>query len=540
MKRIVVVILVLTTILYFVESSESVGLKHYKPFLTMDHTEDKYILNWSPIPYFGYYEVEILNHIPDIGQYSTPNVPAHRIVKYRTFDNFITIDQNFPESAYFRVSAHGLFHHPIGLYSDLLPITEANFNAEAVQDKPRSLSNYPATAPAPNIPMLLWTVLPGAVYYELELLSAPPENPNDIYTSNNYQIFFSREVFTNGYSIDLSTYPGNHLYWRVRALDYDGNPIGVFSDATEIFIDHSLPQVLKPISNTGYKAANMPMPLYPVYSWIPIAGAATYEVELTTVPPENPNGIQPSRYRIRDQLVEMGADCYDENPLFTPGTYYWRVRGLDQNGQAVGVYSDAESFVVNPAVGKYAATFGDSITHGGGAVSYSPANVEYSFQTYLSFPTLNLGKSGDTSESMLNRFDADVLPLHPTFLIIMGGSNSLREGIPASQVIKELTAIRDKSIANGIRPIFLTLPPINPDAIQQVFNEETVSNWQREFAAVNSFIRQQRYHIDLEPYFADGNHTLPLRYATDGLHLDIEGKKLMAQIINANWSTVTQ
>jgi hypothetical protein len=114
MKRIIVVILVLTTILYFVESSESVGLKDYKPSLTMDHSEDKYILNWSPIPYFGYYEVEILNHIPDIGQYSTPIVPAHRIVKYRTFDNFITIDQNFPESAYFRVSAHGLFHHPIG------------------------------------------------------------------------------------------------------------------------------------------------------------------------------------------------------------------------------------------------------------------------------------------------------------------------------------------------------------------------------------------------------------------------------------------
>jgi lysophospholipase L1-like esterase len=539
MKRIIVVILVLTTILYFVESSDTVGLKYYKPSLTMDHIEDKYILNWSPIPYFAYYEVEILNHIPDKGQYSSSIVPAHRIVKYRTFDNFITIDQNFPESAYFRVSAHGLFHHPLGSYSDLIAMSEANSSVNTVQNKPHPLTNYPVTAPAPNIPMLLWTVLPGAVYYELELLSSPPENPNDIYTSN-YQVFLSREVFTNGYSINLSTYPSNHLYWRVRALDYDGNPMGVFSDATEIFIDHSLSQTLKPISNTGYKAANMPMPLYPVYSWIPIAGAATYEVELTTAPPENPNGIQPSRYRIRDQYVEMGTDCYDEKPLLTPGTYYWRVRGLDTNGNAIGVYSDAESFVVNRDIGKYAGTFGDSITHGGGAISYSPADIEYSFQTYLSFPTINLGKSGDTSESMLNRFDADVLPYHPTFLIIMGGSNSLREGIPASQVIKELTAIRDKCIANGIRPIFLTLPPINPDAIQQAFNEETVPNWQKEFAEVNSFIRHQQYHIDLEPYFADSNHILPLHYATDGLHLDIDGKKLMAQIINANWSTVTQ
>jgi lysophospholipase L1-like esterase len=126
------------------------------------------------------------------------------------------------------------------------------------------------------------------------------------------------------------------------------------------------------------------------------------------------------------------------------------------------------------------------------------------------------------------------------FLIIMGGSNSLRGGVPGSQVIKELSAIRDKCLVHGIRPIFLTLPPINPQAIRQVFNEETVPEWQKEFAVVNHFIRQQRYHIDLEPYFTDGNQTLPLRYATDGLHLDIEGKKLMAQIINANWASVTQ
>ena len=539
MRRFLVLLLILTAILYFIESNESIGLSDYKPTLDIKNTDDKYSLSWSSIPYFAYYEVEIVNQIPEASQVISAVNPLHRIVKYRTFENSININQHFPQSAYLRVSAHSLFHHPLGSYSDFIPITETNSNRENTQNKPHSLVKYPASAPASDIPMLLWTVLPRAVYYEIELLSSPPENPNGISTSN-YQVLFSREVFTNGYSVNLSTYPSNHLYWRVRALDYNGNPIGVFSDATEIYIDHTLPRNLKPLSNTGYKAANMPMPLYPVYSWIPIAGAATYEVELTSAPPENPNGIQPSRYRLRQNIVTTGSDCYDETPLFTPGTYYWRVRGLDKNGMAVGVYSDAEPFVVNHEVGKYAGTFGDSITHGGGAISYSPADVEYSFQTYLSFPTINLGKSGDTSESMINRFDADVLPYHSSFLIIMGGTNSLRGGVPASQVIKELGAIRDKCVVHGIRPIFLTLPPINPEAIQQVFNEETVPDWQREFATVNHFIRQQRYYIDLEPYFADSNHTLPLRYAADGLHFDIEGKKLMAQIINANWPTVTQ
>lgn len=539
MRKLLLLITVIAALLYFIENSEQAGLSAYKPALNITNTEDQYTLSWSPVSYFAYYEIEIVNQISEKNQDFSSDLPVQRVIKYRTFENSITINQNFPKSAYVRVSAHSLFHHPLGSHSDYTAITKANTDAEKAENKPYSLIEYPAHAPASNFPVLMWKPLPGAVYYEIEFLNFPPENPNDL-SPSRYQYFSSREVFTNGYNIDLSAYPGNHLYWRVRALDYNGNPLGVFSDAAELYINHALPVNLKPISNTGYKAANMPLPLYPVFSWIPITGATSYEVELTSKPPENPNGIMPSRHRLRHQIITGGSDYYDETPLLTPGIYYWRVRGLNEKGMAVGVYSNAEAFTVDHAAGKYAATLGDSITHGGGAVSYSPADMEYSFQTYLSFPTINLGKSGDTSASMLNRFDNDVLPYHPAFLIIMGGTNSLRGGVPASQVIKELTAIRDKCLVHGIRPIFLTLPPINPEAIMQVFNEETVPEWQKEFAAVNYFIRQQRYYIDLEPYFRDENQTLPLRYATDGLHLDIEGKKLMAQIINANWPAVTQ
>lgn len=498
---------------------------------------NEYILTWSKLPYFAYYEVEVLHHSPEEELEAKSFVPSYRIAKYRTFKNTIKIDHNFPDNTYLRVSAHSLFHQPLGYYSAPVPISSIRLDNTIL--KPTPITTYTKSAPAPNVPLLMWTILPGTVYYEIEFLNAPAENPNGILPSR-HQVHSTREVFTNGYSIDLSQYPNHSIYWRVRSLDYGGNPIGVFSDVTELFIDHTLPQILKPISNTGYKAANMPMPLYPVYSWIPITGATNYEVELTSNPPENPNEVKPSKYRLRQAIVHGGMDYYDEEPLIAPGTYYWRVRGLDQYGKPVGVFSDAEAFTVNPAIGQYAATFGDSITHGGGAISYSPADMEYSFQTYLAFPTMNLGKSGDTTETMVQRFNADVLPVHSKFLIVMGGSNSLRGGIQADQVIKELTWIRDKSLAHGIRPIFLTLPPINPTAIHQAFNEETAPDWQRQFAAVNYFIRQQRYNIDIEPYFMNANRELPLQYATDGLHLDIEGKKLMALVINANWERVTK
>ncbi len=535
-------LLLLTTIavgLYFVEADENIGFSKYKPVLDVRYVASEYILTWPKIPYFAYYEVEVLNQNPGDGTSIQGTLPAYRIVKYRTFENTIKIDQHFPKSAYLRVSAHSLFHNPLGFYSNSVPITELTSGNEETLFKPVAITIFPQTSPAPTIPLLLWKPVAGAVYYEIEFLSKPPENPNGIAPSL-YQLHSSREVFTNGYSIDLSKYPTNQIYWRVRALNFHGEPIGVYSDATPLFIDHTLSQLLKPVTNTGYKAANIPMPLYPVYSWIPITKAVTYEIEVTNNLPENPNDIKPSKYQIRHKIVQGATDCYDEEALMAPGTYYWRVRGLDEIGRPVGVYSDAEQFVVDPTIGKYAITFGDSITHGGGAISYSPADVEYSFQTYLSFSTINVGKSGDTTESMLARFDRDVVPYHAKFVIIMGGSNSLRGGARATQVIKELTAIRDKCLANGSRPIFLTLPPINPVAINEAFSESTVSDWRKEFSAVNFFIRQQRYYIDLEPYFTDTNHELPTYYATDGLHLDIEGKKLMASIINANWIRVTK
>lgn len=539
MKRLLFIVLVLAGLLYALENTTIAGLSQYKPTLTASLENNEYMLSWDKIPYLAYYEVEVLNKPSNNDSFSAPATQS--IVKYRTWQNKITIDNNFPFNTYWRVSARGLFQRPLGYYSDSINLSQImGITAQDFHNiKPVVTSQYPADHPAPVKPMLLWSVVPGAVFYEIEILNSPPEEPNTI-TPSRHRIHSSREVFTNGYNADFTNYNSPLAYWRVRALDYDGNPLGVYSDASEININNSLNPPLKPIINTTFNKSGMPTPLYPAYSWIPIVGTVSYEIELTNAPPENPNSTSPSQYRIWSKEVIGSFDCYDEQPRIVPGTYYWRVRGLDMFGKPVGVYSDADQFTVDLSKGNYAATFGDSITHGGGAISYSPADWEYDYQTYLHFTAVNLGKSGDTSETMVDRFDKDVLPYHPRFLLILGGTNSLRGGTTSAQVIRDLATIRDKCIVNGIRPIFLTLPPINSAAIDRAFNEGTIPNWREQFDLVNNFIRQQRYYIELDPYFCDSNRELPDHYAIDGLHPDIEGKKLMAQIINANWSRVTR
>lgn len=537
MKRLILAILVAITAVYAVETAVIPGPGGYKPRLEATYVANEFVLTWPRVPYLGYYEIEMLRTQVPSGSVASP---GDRILVIRTWNNHLAVEEKGPFPTYWRVSAHGLFRHPLGAYSDTLDL--AGLTGQPASDaqsiKPVATSSYPADAPAGDKPMLTWTVVPGAVYYEIEFLSEPPENPGGTARSR-HRFAYSREVFINGYNADLSQTTLDRVWWRVRALDYDGSPLGVFSDAREIFIDHSSSKPLMPLIATVFNKGGMPTPLYPAYNWIPVTGAVSYEVEVLDAPPENPHGTAPSARRIWSK-VTGGFACYDEEPRAIPGTYYWRVRGLDAAGRPVGVFSAAGRFVVDPRKGNYAATYGDSVTHGGGAVSYSPSDWEYSFQTYLDFPVVNLGRSGDTSDTMVARFEQDVLPFQPRYLIILGGTNSLRGGTPAAKVIEDLEAVGAKCLSYGIRPIFVTLAPINPAAIKMVFNEETASNWREEFDTVNNFIRKQRYHIDLDPHLEDEGRLLPARFAIDGLHPDIEGKKVIARVINAHWDRVTR
>ena len=398
--------------------------------------------------------------------------------------------------------------------------------------KPASATvHFSARNPASLRPMLTWTKVKGAVIYEVEFLPSllPPLDKNRLSESRLYS---TRQVYNNGHNPDLTRFADNSpVYWRVRALNFDGEPISSFSHPEPIYLDASVPHIKAPVTTSSFGSVNGSTLLYPVYSWLPIAHATQYEVELLDAPPENPNGTEPSMHRIWSAITAL-SDKYDDKPRFSSKPFYWRVRGLDEDGEAIGVYSDVVEFVTNPDTGWEIATFGDSISHGGGNMSYSPADWEYSYQTYLNFPTVNLSNSGDTSESSVDRFDDDVLPFHPRYLIILEGTNSIRGGTSAEEVISDLKALKDKCLKNKIAPIFLTLPPINPASIEKVFNEPTVDNWREEMNTVNEFIRTQT-HIDLarEMNYPDG--VMPVRLSLDGLHPDINAKKKMAAIINS-------
>lgn len=389
-----------------------------------------------------------------------------------------------------------------------------------------TISEEPVS-PKENLILLTWQEDPESVRYEVEIFRGLPDNLDRNEPVENH-LYDNRRIYSNQVLVDLSAFPPGEapLYWRVRPIDADWQGMGPFSSPMEVR------STMKKVTRNApyphvYRPGNGSTLLYPVYSYAGNPGAVKYEVEVTDQYPENRDGTKPSKYRVFSKVTTL-SNVYDDNPRV--GTFYWRVRGMDENGNPLGIWSLPEKVRTNPDEHFEVGIFGDSITQGGGHLYHSPADMAYSYVTYLDFPAVNMGRSGDTTEMMENRFDRDVLPFHVKYLLIMGGINDLRMGADPQKVIVHLEAIRKKCIEHHIVPILLTIVPINPENIQKYYGDVTYSGWKESVDTVNSWIRTEP-HIDTAAPFAD-YPVMPGELAMDGIHGDWNAKQMIAGEIN--------
>jgi lysophospholipase L1-like esterase len=386
--------------------------------------------------------------------------------------------------------------------------------AAAAKAKPPA-AKQPVQAASVRKVRLDWAAVPGAVRYELVLLKADKNDPVDVLSRQKY-------IFTNGCEVDLSGYgkEKENFCWKVCGLDYNGNRISSYTPLTHVIDGDINPQAPKP--TTEFEKMRY-APLYPVYSWIPVLGSDNYEVQIWRKP------LVGAPQLIRD-LYGTGTDYYDDAGYTEPGAYYWQVRALDTNGNAVSEWSEPADFhVTRPTA---VAALGDSITHGGGAISTPPGYRLYDWESYADVAIKNLGYSGDTVEAMADRFERDVLPFSPRILIIMGGVNNYRAGDSAWSIIHTLAVIRNKCRSYGIIPVFATVTPLNPDDIARCnFIQMPPDDWLTRQQTINNWIMSQPYSVDVTGQLTDDNGWMKGSCTTDGLHPDYDGKKYMGETI---------
>ena len=511
--------------MYIAEKTDLLQLNGRQLEVTFVQEGDDTLMRWRPLPYPCVYKITTVSQTTGLVEGS----PPFHIFKEEETRSASYIVPRAPIPTFYFITARGLFGE-IFRSDKIYP--NPNF---PTPPHPVSIYHYGKDNPASLMPFFVWHTVPNAVCYEFEILDAPPEVEGGIALSKVHSLFNTRKVYTNGYQADLRPFANKkELYWRARALGLHHEPIGEFSKAEKFFVDASKPFPNCPLINNFDFMDYLPQPIYHVFDWIPLHEGVKYEVEMLTHPPAVENDVEPSADAAWRMISEDVASCYDEYGRPYAGAYYWRVRALDANGNPIGTWSNSEKFIVADYTGGVdVAILGDSISHGGGAVSYSPRALQYSYETYIDFPVVNLSRSGDTSRTTLERFNQDVLQVKPRNLIISTGANCLRDSrISAEDVISDLAGINKLCLENDIRPIFLTLMPINPDNLLKAFRTPTDPDWHGKLAQINDYIRRQEFFIDLEPYFYDAQGTMDSSLSVDGIHPDIRGKMLIGEIIS--------
>ncbi len=210
--------------------------------------------------------------------------------------------------------------------------------------------NYTPTLLAPEheavlsfTPTFEWTAVPGADYYILELDTNPSFTDPTTYQTRNTAFTPER-----GLSND------EDYYWRVQAVDAAGNS-GPYSEVRRFRLRWDFaPRLLTPTNNWVSVS-------YPIFRWTPVPGAYQYQIQ------------------VDDSLGFSAPLKVDKKTYFTtyihenwgniklPGTYYWRVRALDAQGNpgpwsAIYAFSFALEMAPKPLYPPFYYTVDDTLT----------------------------------------------------------------------------------------------------------------------------------------------------------------------------------
>jgi lysophospholipase L1-like esterase len=169
--------------------------------------------------------------------------------------------------------------------------------------------------------------------------------------------------------------------------------------------------------------------------------------------------------------------------------------------------------------------YGDSIT--------DVWPTAYAAQFFPGKPYIGRGITGQSTNAMLWRFQQDVLDLHPSIVVILGGSNDVvltERHIPFKQTTANIQSMVELAQRHHIRVILCSLPPVShyPPRKQALFSEEirTLNHWLSTYAA-----NQNLTYVDYYSAMVDNTGAMRNSLSVDGLHPNAAGYSVMEPLV---------
>lgn len=146
---------------------------------------------------------------------------------------------------------------------------------------------------------------------------------------------------------------------------------------------------------------------------------------------------------------------------------------------------------------------------------------------------INRGIGGQTTPQMLLRFKQDVIDLKPKVVVILGGINDiaqLTQAFDPDVIVDNLSGMALLARAHGIEVILSSVLPAydfrSRPGTEPAEKVIALNRRIREFAARNKF-----YYLDYFQALVDSRNGLRKEYATDEVHPNLEGYKVMEPLV---------
>lgn len=137
----------------------------------------------------------------------------------------------------------------------------------------------------------------------------------------------------------------------------------------------------------------------------------------------------------------------------------------------------------------------------------------------------NAGILGDTTSSMLDRFNLDVVKEKPDYVIVLGGINDLYMLLSPENIFSNLMQIYIRALEADIGPIACTLTSV-------LGFDRLIPNIKNLNYHIREYCKEKSVPLaDLFSATSDSSGILRKKYSSDGIHLSSTGYQKVAYTI---------